>query len=328
MKKDLPAYVYRKGRKGYLYFTRFGKTTRMHETPGTAEFAAEYARIMAGRAPVEAKSILALIEDYKRSPKFTDKSPRTQKDYEKVLTYIAAKFGPHKADAVERRHIIAARDANAKTRRFATYIVQVMSILMEHAIDLGWRVNNPAKGAGYAKVNTEGRDPWPADKVAAFRSVATGRTLLIFELCIGTGQRISDVLRMQWNDIQDGCIRVRQGKTGAKLFIPLTSRLHGILDSTPKKGLTICAQDNGKPTSYRGAEQLVATVREKIGAKAHRIHDLRHTAASELVAAGCSDELIMAVTGHKSAAMVARYTKGARQKARAIEAIGKLKSVD
>ena len=79
MKKDLPAYVYRKGRKGYLYFTRFGKTTRMHETPGTAEFAAEYARIMAGRAPVEAKSILALIEDCKaaESPAFPDTSVET-----------------------------------------------------------------------------------------------------------------------------------------------------------------------------------------------------------------------------------------------------------
>ena len=64
-------------------------------------------------------------------------------------------------------------------------------------------------------------------------------------------------------------------------------------------------------------------VRKKIGAEAYDQHALRYTAAAELAAAGCSDELIEAVTGHKSRAMVARYAGAARQKVRAIEAQGK-----
>jgi hypothetical protein len=42
--------------------------------------------------------------------------------------------------------------------------------------------------------------------------------------------------------------------------------------------------------------------------------------AAELAALGCSDELIMAVTGHRTSAMVALYAGPARQKARAREA--------
>lgn len=45
----------------------------------------------------------------------------------------------------------------------------------------------------------------------------------------------------------------------------------------------------------------------------------RHGAASELAAVGCSDEVIQAVTGHQTRAMVAQYAGAARQRVRAIE---------
>ena len=68
------------------------------------------------------------------------------------------------------------------------------------------------------------------------------------------------------------------------------------------------------------AADYVMAIRRKIGARAYDIHGLRHTAASELAALGCSDELIAAVTGHKSARMVAHYAATARQRSRASEA--------
>lgn len=61
-------------------------------------------------------------------------------------------------------------------------------------------------------------------------------------------------------------------------------------------------------------------VRREIGAEAFYIHGLRYSAASELAGAGCSDELIAAVTGHATGAMVRKYAGAARQKVRAIEA--------
>ncbi len=61
-------------------------------------------------------------------------------------------------------------------------------------------------------------------------------------------------------------------------------------------------------------------VRVKIGAERYDIHGLRYAAASELAELGCSDELIAAVTGHATGAMVRKYAGAARQKVRAIEA--------
>lgn len=321
MKRHLPAFVYAKGRKGYLYFCRLGKTQRLHAAPGTPEFAAEYAAALADRQPVpRGQTFTALIASYRRSQRFTKLQPRTQSDYDKVLTFLADRLGPQNPARVQRRHVVAWRDDNADAVRFANYIVQVVRVLFEHAIDQGWRTDNPARGVSLLKSDRAPRMPWPPALVQAFRATATGSARLVFELCLGTGQRIGDVLRMRWNHLEGDGIHVRQGKTGAALWIPLTPQLRAVLAETRKLGLTIVANPDGRPMAYRTAQAHVMAVRAKIGAEAFDLHALRYTAAAELAALGCSDDLIAAVTGHTSKAMVAHYAGPARQKARATEA--------
>ena len=321
-KRALPAYVYQKP-KG-LYFQRRGwPTVRIDAAPGTAEFALEYAAILNGaRAQLTAATcdFNALVKSYLASQRYAKLAPRTARDYEKVLDWVRATIGHLSVNRMQRKDVIRARDANSATVRFANYIVQVTRILFEHAIDLGWRDDNPAKGVSLLKSDRDPREPWPTDKIAAFRATASGRALLIFELCLGTGQRIGDVLKMRWSDIDGDGIKVVQNKTGAHLWVPITPQLGAVLAKTPKVGATICAWGRGKPTSYRGAADLIMAVRRQIGAEQYDIHGLRYAAASELALLGCSDELIAAVTGHATSAMVRKYAGAARQKARAIEA--------
>lgn len=321
-KRALPAHVYDK--KGVLYFQRRGwPTVRVASKLGTAEFALEYASLLNGArftpAPVT-RNFSGLVKDYIRSQRYKKLSARTARDYDKVLVWVRDKIGHLPVDKIQRKDIIRARDSNADTVRFANYIVQVVRILLEHAIDIGWRSDNPARGVGLLKSGSPGRQPWPADMIEQYRAAATGPALLVFELCLGTGQRIGDVLKMRWSDIDGDGIKVRQGKTGADLWIPFTPRLRAILSATPKVGVTICAHGRGSPLSYRAASQRVMDVRRAIGAEAYDIHGLRYAAAAELAAAGCSDELIAAVTGHTTAAMVRKYAGSARQKVRAIQA--------
>lgn len=62
-------------------------------------------------------------------------------------------------------------------------------------------------------------------------------------------------------------------------------------------------------------------LRTAIGAgEAHDSHALRYTATAELAALGCSDDLIMAVTGHRTKTMVEKSAGAAWQKVRATEA--------
>jgi integrase len=322
MKRGLPPYVYPK--KGAIYFQRRGfPTVRITSAQGTPEFHAEYARLLAGERPIYAgpRVFSALVREYVASPKYRNLSIRTVQDYDKVLEWVTAKLGPLPVAAMQRKDVIRAQSTNADRVRFANYIVQVLRILFEHSIDLGWRKDNPAKGVSLITSSKPAREAWPQGLVDAFRAKAEGRTLLIFELCIGTGQRIADVLKMRWGDIEGDCIMVKQGKTGAKLAIPITPRLGFILAATPRIGLTMCAWGPaGKPTLYRTAADLIMAVRRQIGAEGYDIHGLRYFAAAELAEAGCSDELIMAITGHRTIAMVAKYAGPARQRSRAQEA--------
>jgi len=325
-KRNLPAYVYTK--KGVLYFQRRGyPTTRIASAPGSPEFHAEYARLLAGDRPIYAgpRTFAALVKDYRHSPRFAKLAARTATDYDKVLVWVTEKLGPLPVAGMQRKDVIRAQSVNAGTVRFANYIVQVLRVLFEHAIDLGWRADNPAKGIALIKSGNAPREAWPSDKIAAFRSEASPRARLIFELCLGTGQRIGDVLKMRWADVDGDGIHVVRGKTKAQLWIPFTAELRRVLAETPKVGITICAWGRGKPTSYRGAADLIMAVRKRIGAEAYDIHSLRYSAAAELAALGCSDELIQSVTGHSTTAMVVKYAGPERQKARAKEAQGRRK---
>lgn len=328
-KRHLPAHVYDK--KGVLYFQRRGwPTVRMQAKAGTAEFALEYAALLNGArvAPEPTRqTFAALVASYVRSPRYRKLAPRTARDYDKVLVWVKDKIGSLSVGTMQRKDVIRARDANADAMRFANYIVQVLRILFEHAHDLGWIEQNPAKGVSLLASTRAGREAWPPEMIARFREAADQPTLLIFELCLGTGQRIGDVLEMRWSDIAGDGINVTQNKTGARLWVPFTPQLRAILAQTKRTSLTICGPQRGvaRQISYQTAAQRMMKVRVKIGAERYDIHSLRYSAAAELAAAGCSDELIQAVTGHATSSMVKKYAGPARQKIRAIEAQDKRK---
>ena len=331
MKRHLPAHCYLRKRSGgreYVYFERGGKSTRIAEDPGTPAFALAYAKLLNGVTVIPTKrDFKALVKSYQASKRYRALARRTALDYDRVLTWVVAKLGDLPVAGMERKDVIRARDANEATVRFANYIVQVLRILMEHAIDVGWIAAgaNPAKGVPLIATTREGRQPWPADLIKAYRAESKGRARLIFEVLLGTGMRPGDALKARWDDLSDGGIYVTQGKTRKRIWVPLTPALRAVMDATPRKGLTICAQDNGRPTSYRGAADLVMKVRAKIGAEAFDLYSLRHTTASELLAAGCSDEQVAAVLGHSSSRTVPIYTATVRQMSRAKEAMEKRK---
>lgn len=304
------------------YFRRHGSLTRLPD-PSDPGFLAAYDAAKRGRPPAPTStSVEALILSYVASTRWEKLAPRTKADYRKVLDYLRDKIGRRDVSTITRPLAIEARDGNRHRARFANYVVQVLSVLCEHAVDLGWRKENPVKGTTLLRLG-EGWQPWPAKAIEAYRAVAEGNALLIFELCLGTGQRISDVLRMRWSDIEDGAIKVKQGKTGNELWIPLTPRLAGVLDACPRRGLCIVAGDDSRPLSYRRASYAVDAGRRAAGVGGYTVHGLRHSTAAELAEAGCTDAQIASVTGHKSLRMVAKYRAGSDQKRLAKEAMSK-----
>ncbi len=323
-KRELPKHVY-KQRNG-LYFQRRGwPTLKFQNEFGSPEFWQEYASILSGKEKLErivSRNFEALIKSYRSSPRYKKLKPRTALDYDKYLEFFRAIMADANPASMKRKDVIRMRDSNAEKPYFANYSLRVLRILMEHAVDLGWRETNPAKGVPEIKTDKVAREPWPRELLDTYRATCPigSRERLVMELCLGTGQRIGDVLEMRWSDIQDGAFVIRQNKTNKELWVPILPELEAALSAASRHSVFILTNERGTNRwSYRGASQAVRKVREAIGAVKYDIHSWRYNAACELLEAGCNDDLISAVTG-QSPAMVLHYTKKLRQKMRAAQA--------
>ena len=321
MKRNLPAYVYARGKRGYLYFIRSGVCQRIHSEPGTPEFAADYAMLMRGRPVTPKRNIGKLIELFMRSPKWANYAHNTRRGHERHLTYLrdtAGNIDPAKLRTV---HVYEMRDALADKPTDANRKIDTLVALLNYAIQIGWIDRNPAHGVERLKATGRKRKPWPVDLIEAFRAEADGRTLLIFEMLLGTGQRINDVLSLRWSDLDGDGFTLTQGKTKTELYIPLTDHLRSVLASQRRRGLFIICHEDGTKISYQLAHKDVMAVRKQIGADEYDIHALRYAASSEIAAIpGMTRDHIQAITGHADAAMIRRYAGAAVQKIRATEA--------
>lgn len=320
MKRTLPAYVYAKGKRGYLYFCRWGKTVRMHERPGTAEFAAEYALLMRGRPPAPKRTVGGLVQRYK-TDRFPALAANTRRSYVRHLDFFVDKIGGSDPATIRPVHVVEMRDALRDKPTDASRKIGALSSLLAYGVEIGWLDSNPVKGIRGLPGTRAKREPWPAAKIEAFRAAADDRQRLIFELLLGTGQRIGDVLQMRWSDTDADGIYVRQEKTGKALYIPFTPQLRAELARVRRTGETIVAQDNGKLVGYSLAWRDFMALRKAIGAEAWDFHCLRYTAACEIAALpGMTREHVAALTGHRALEMVDHYAGWEFENARIREA--------
>ena len=96
------------------------------------------------------------------------------------------------ASKYPRAEVIRMRDACQDKPREANYRISVMSVIMERAINLGWRADNPAKGVKKLKLG-EGYRPWTRQEIESYFEYADAIGAMIVELALGTGQRPSDL---------------------------------------------------------------------------------------------------------------------------------------
>ncbi|KAF0172859.1 MAG: phage integrase family protein [Rhodobacteraceae bacterium] len=306
--------------KGRWYFRKGGKYTPIEAELGTAAFDAAYWAIMAGKGPVGRTNWAALIASYRASDRFTNLRTVTRNDYQRVMDYLLQKNADKDMTRLKRSDVLAAMEANKDRVRFANYIPQVMSVLCEHAIDLGWLATNPAKGVRRIKTPEHKKRthvPWTDEAVAKFRAEATALPSLIFELGVGTVQRPADLTRFKWGDYDGDTLRLVQSKTGVALMLPCTEALRATLDRVKPDPCnpadTILRNAYGMPMQYHNMSAIMRAERHRLGLFEHDLHAMRYRGVMELAWAGCSDSEIAAYSGHASLAMVRKYAGEARQ---------------
>jgi len=290
-------------RRTYRYAWKGGPPVRGE--PGTPEFIASYNEAVAQKIAPPSGVLLALLFRFQESAEFQfGISPRTRRDYLKQIKRIEHAFGdfPLKAltDPRTRAIFLDWRDQLAKTSlRQTDYAYGTLARILSWAHNRALITTNPCAKGGKLYHGTRVNKIWDDEQVVSFMQAAPPYLRLAMLLAINTGQRQGDLLRLPWSAYNGSEIKLRQGKTGQYVSIPVADALKVALDAAPRQSPIMLVNSEGKPWSESGFQSAWGKVTMRAGIRGLTFHDLRGTAVVTLARAGCNEVEIYSITGHK-----------------------------
>lgn len=325
-------YVTSKG-KTYAYFNTGafspkGKAiyARMPD-PSDIGFFDSYAALKAGRTKrATVKYLVAdLVRDFdEATERRTDIKEKTKQLYRisnKHVTRTLGEFPVDKVEAADIRYMLDNAIDGAGTK---SMFVKMMRLLYNWARDEKKTTIDPAKGVKSAKLGEH--QPWPEKILEAGLASQDKRLQLSINLLYFTGQRIGDVLKMRWDDIDGGEIYVLQEKTGKEVWPPIHRRLAAVLAGTVRTGETILANDEGAPLSDERVRDDIKAFSAGMGR--HCVpHGLRKNAVNALLESGCTIAEVASITG-QSFQLVEHYARKVNNRKLGRIAMSKLENKD
>ena len=239
-----------------------------------------------------------------------------------VRIYLKARilptFGRMPLDRIGPEDVAAWFDAASKDRPgAANRAFEILRAMMFRAEEWGLREqdSNPCLGIseepeeitshgsstrkswdGWAGALDERESEWP-EAVAAIRLLAL------------TGCRRGEVLNLSWRDIGDDAINLPDSKTGPRT-VPLGEAVRALIESLPgdrRSGCVSCFRDYAEGRGQDALRFRWRTVCADAGLGRLRLHDLRHTAASQAVMSGENLPLVGKLLGHRRHQTTAGY---------------------
>jgi integrase len=217
--------------------------------------------------------------------------------------------------------IAEARDKLGKTRNRAgkplsgatvnRYVTALSAVLTVTFKEYGWLQRNPARNVTRL-ADSKGRERFlsDAERVALLESCDASEFDAfgsIVRLALATGARKSELMGLQWPgvDLERRTVRFMDTKNGEARTVPLAASAVVTLKARKKGRLTL-----GAVFPYPMSMLDISWRASRGAAKLPdvRFHDLRHSAASYLAMSGASLMDIAAILGHKTLAMVKRYS--------------------
>ncbi|MCQ8106471.1 site-specific integrase, partial [Methylomonas sp. SURF-2] len=227
------------------------------------------------------------------------------------LSNLKKHLGSLVVASIQSKHIASYRDSRLKSGKSSGTVLRELcdvSHLFNVAIkDWGIPlVSNPARLVRKPPASkNRDRRLTPDEINELIRQLAeTDEMISIVQLAIETGMRRSELLAMQWGniDIKNRYVLLPDTKNGESRAVPLSSRAIEILEQLPKKAETVFIT---KPDSVSQAFHRACV---RAGLDNLRFHDLRHEATSRLFEKGLNTMEVSSVTGHKTLGMLKRYT--------------------
>lgn len=270
------------------------------------------------RASREAPTVRDLAEDYLERYAKPNKRPSSVADDQSMLDRtILPKLGQTKVAVVKRQDIEKLHNALGKKPYAANRQLALLSKMFNLAVAWGWRADNPAKGL--PRYQEDRRERWLneqelVDLWQALSQHTNTRAANAVRLLLLTGSRKNEVLAATWDQFdlerRNWTKPSHHTKQKRTEHVPLSRDAITLLrtmltEADPASPFLFPGDAKGKPLS--DIKKFWQQVRRDVGIEDVRLHDLRHTFASNLVSRGVSLHIVGRLLGHTQPQTTARY---------------------
>jgi len=277
---------------------------RLPGKPGSQKFIAAFNQALAQRTAPASETLMGVLHPYQASPDVLDLAASTRRSYVPLSRRIEKEFGDFPlaalADRRTRGVFMAWRDriALASGRRQADYAWTVLARVLSWSLDRGLVAANPCERGGRLYRASRSDKIWTDADEALFLAKAPQHLHLPLIVALWTGQRQGDLLRVPWSAFDGSHIRLRQGKTGSRVVIPVGAPLKAALDAAPRRSTLMLTSTDNRPWTSDGFRSSWRKGCAVAGITGVTFHDLRGTAVTRLALAGCTEAEIASITGH------------------------------
>lgn len=318
------------GRDCRIRRTVFGSRRKVEQWVADIRNAAKAGRLRAPEDPAEGGATARPLpfrkfawEWFETYPKANGNKPSEVTNKEIILRLHLVPFFDNKDMReftildVDRYKAAKVTDLSAKT---VNNHVVVLKKLFNSAVEWGRMDHNPIANAKKLRAEEYEWDWLNREESEAFLAKCDERWYPFFATLLWTGMRLGEALALRWEDIvwRSETIRVRRSlyrgqyvapKSGKGRDIPMNTRLIDVLKGLRhlKGELVFCTAD-GKSLDPANIKRPMATALKRAGLRQVRVHDLRHSFASQMVAAGVPLKAVQELLGHADIKMTLRYS--------------------
>jgi integrase len=247
--------------------------------------------------------------------------PKSLLDYRRIIDHhVLPALGRHKVKSVtfadvDRLH----RKISATAPYQANRCVSVLSKMFALSIRWHMRADNPCRDVGRNREPARERY-LSSDELARLLAALDGhrdqRVASVFRLALLTGARRGEILSMRWPDVDLTAGTWAKGRDQTKtkqrptlpLSAPARAVLADLLKDDPDADGFIFPAGRGASGPMRTVEKPWKAICKAAKLDGIRVHDLRHSYASQLASSGVPLYTIGKLLGHKKSGSTARYS--------------------
>ena len=236
-------------------------------------------------------------------------------------------FGQRFLSAIRPKHIEDYKQMRAKVAAFTTVNLELQQLgtILGSAVTWGYLKDNPAREVKRLRIPEREPTYLTREQIALLYPQCYDWLHTFVAIALNTGMRVSEVLALEWEDVDIATrvIKVRsdedfttKGRRNREL--PVNGFLLHVLKKAPRhiSFPHILFTSNGRSPSDADVRQRFYYAVKQANLPHFRVHDLRHTFGTHLVANGVDIRTIQELMGHTDLKTTMKYLHAAPNRMR------------